>query len=539
MCDGPIELITPEPFLRKHGVFTEGEAAGSAVLHHDLAVWALREGVAERVWLVPDRLDVFSSPQPLEVMAQAVAELPREIRSRIGFASGPCLPESGPAGGARVVLGRASDLAHLAMLRECVLQGSPVCGIVHACLFPAALVVYYGAMLLAGDGDVLCAPSAAAKRATEALLREALCALGSASPETGPPLPQPIKVRHVPPGIDDSWLNTPDRMWARTLLGVLRDEHVILTFGRISREYKADLAPLLLAFRKVWQRNRKAILIVGGSVVHGRPDYLQNLLVNYELGSSVRVYQNVDPVLKRAMFAAADVFVAPSDNVQESFGLALLEAMATGLPIVASDWSGHRELIEHGKNGFLVETFVSSDAWTEASVLACYAVPPHAEYRLAAETIVDAEQLAQYLEMLLNNEQLRLQLGDVGRRKVATEYVWSKAIHRFGQVWRDAVQQGNATTGRHRRLLDLRRVFGQYPSRHWPPAHTCFVHLSSLADDTVLARLPMDEHTAQILDGCARAAVPLASLLQQGPATQKRLFWLLKKGVLTIRHTPA
>lgn len=46
-----------------------------------------------------------------------------------------------------------------------------------------------------------------------------------------------------------------------------------------------------------------------------------------------------------------DVFLMPSEN--ESFGLAALEAMAAGLPVVATDTGGLPELIEHGKSGYL------------------------------------------------------------------------------------------------------------------------------------------------------------------------------------------
>jgi L-malate glycosyltransferase len=51
------------------------------------------------------------------------------------------------------------------------------------------------------------------------------------------------------------------------------------------------------------------------------------------------------------LLSAADVFLLPS--VQESFGLAALEAMACGVPVVASNVGGLPEVIEHGVTGFL------------------------------------------------------------------------------------------------------------------------------------------------------------------------------------------
>ena len=53
---------------------------------------------------------------------------------------------------------------------------------------------------------------------------------------------------------------------------------------------------------------------------------------------------------------AADLVVSLVDNIQETFGLVIVEAMASGLPVVATDWNGYRDLVVDGETGFLVPT---------------------------------------------------------------------------------------------------------------------------------------------------------------------------------------
>jgi len=55
----------------------------------------------------------------------------------------------------------------------------------------------------------------------------------------------------------------------------------------------------------------------------------------------------------RALYQRADLFILPS--LAECFGIATIEAMATGLPVVVSDRGASREIVEHGRSGWLIE----------------------------------------------------------------------------------------------------------------------------------------------------------------------------------------
>ena len=59
-----------------------------------------------------------------------------------------------------------------------------------------------------------------------------------------------------------------------------------------------------------------------------------------------------DPAVVGACWAAADVFLSLVDNIQETFRLTPIEAMAAGLPVVVSDWDGYRYTVRDGETGF-------------------------------------------------------------------------------------------------------------------------------------------------------------------------------------------
>jgi phosphatidylinositol alpha-mannosyltransferase len=96
-------------------------------------------------------------------------------------------------------------------------------------------------------------------------------------------------------------------------------------------------------------------------------------------------------------YRTADLFCAPSTGF-ESFGIVLLEGMAAGVPIVASDITGYRTVLDDGVQGLLVE--------------------PRSPPRLA-KAIID----------LLRDPERSAQMGQAGRAKAAT-YDWSRVARR-------------------------------------------------------------------------------------------------------------
>jgi glycosyltransferase involved in cell wall biosynthesis len=163
--------------------------------------------------------------------------------------------------------------------------------------------------------------------------------------ECAPSLNMPI----IPLAIDVAALARDETEWStvdgtRTL--------VVLSFGRLSHRSKAALSPLLLAFAAVSRTHPAATLVIAGDDrEHRMAGEIRRFAQSLGCGN-VRSVPDPTPARKRQLFREASIIVAISDNVQETFGLSIVEAMAAGLPVVASNWSGFRDLVAHGETGF-------------------------------------------------------------------------------------------------------------------------------------------------------------------------------------------
>jgi hypothetical protein len=116
---------------------------------------------------------------------------------------------------------------------------------------------------------------------------------------------------------------------------------------------------------------------------------------------------------KPAILAAADVFVSPADNLQETFGLSLVEAMAAGLPVVAGDFSGYRDFVQDGATGFLLPSWGPSDFGIIYPLMAEHV----ATLQVAQRTSLDLKALVERLALLAGDRELRL-MGQAGWRRV-------------------------------------------------------------------------------------------------------------------------
>ena len=137
---------------------------------------------------------------------------------------------------------------------------------------------------------------------------------------------------------------------ARKKLNLPDDAKIILFVGDLIKRKGVHFLLESLQTLKPSQHNFLAIILGEGK----ERKNLEAMVKEYNIRKYVRFNGNVTRAVLADFYTSADVFVLPSFS--EGHSVALLEAMASGLPLVASDIEGNRVSIEDGVNGFLFET---------------------------------------------------------------------------------------------------------------------------------------------------------------------------------------
>ncbi len=137
-------------------------------------------------------------------------------------------------------------------------------------------------------------------------------------------------------------------MAVRPALNLPADKFIVLTTRRLV--YKNSVQTLLQAAESLKADSHVLFVVVGDGPERPR---LQNYVRTHGLTNCLLVGQVPDAVLPD-YYRAANLFVLPS-RTGEGFGIVLLEALASGLPIVATRGGGQVEAVREECNGFLVD----------------------------------------------------------------------------------------------------------------------------------------------------------------------------------------
>ena len=189
----------------------------------------------------------------------------------------------------------------------------------------------------------------------------------------------------------------------REKLGLPIDKNIILFVGVLHPHKGPDI--LLKAMPKILKSipNTKLVFVGRG----GMREELKRLSKKLGVDKHIKFTGFVEEILKPFYYKAADVFCLPSTTSHESFGIVNLEAMACGVPIVASKIGGIPDVVKDGENGLLA--------------------PPK-----------DSDALADAIIYLLENEDVREKMGKKGREKVG-DYSWERIVEETEKVYEELI----------------------------------------------------------------------------------------------------
>jgi len=216
------------------------------------------------------------------------------------------------------------------------------------------------------------------------------------------------KIRTVHLGVDTVRFNPPSpalRMQSKRKYG-LETSFTMLFVGRVIP--RKGVPVLIKAAQLVRRKVPRAKLVVAGG---GKARYLASLkALAKRLTVPVVFLGRKSHAHIHEIYRLGDCFLCPSQK-HEAFGLVNVEAMAAGVPVVASNIGGIREIIRHGENGYLVGHYQSPEAF------------------------------ARYIIRIAKDPKLAKRLSIQGRKTVLRRFSWSHPAGRLLRIYRRQIRR--------------------------------------------------------------------------------------------------
>ncbi|SHN63470.1 glycosyltransferase family 4 protein [Desulfovibrio litoralis] len=267
------------------------------------------------------------------------------------------------------------------------------------------------------------------------------------------------ELKRIPLGINTKMFASPDskekikdKEQARKRLNIPQNSRVALVLGRFSHYSKMDLLPLLKALQRAISLGldtKNFVLILAGAKDKDDITPYQIQKFAQKLGIQTILKESPSEEEKKQLFNIADIFISPSDNIQETFGITIIEAALAGLAVLASDYDGYKDLVQHNTTGLLIPTIGFSS--TKASdVLGGFLFDSQYHLRLSQQTALNIPLFAEYLIKLVNNSELCIELGRNAYKNALEKYDWNLVIKQYINYWEELNAKGISQAERER-----------------------------------------------------------------------------------------
>lgn len=343
----------------------------------------------------------------------------------------------------------------------------------------------------------------------------------------------------------------------RDRIGAAPGDLVAVTIARLTPDEKFDPLPLFLAMELAATEVRA----YGGGKLHlvlcGQ--FPEPLWEDIYARAAARLMPSCgyhrldggDEGDRKATLSGGDVFVFPVDNLQETFGLAPIEAMAAGLPVIVTDWDGMKDTVTPDV-GFRIPTELPrAGLSTYVTQRFLGGTDAYVQYlgQMSAMTSFDVPAFARALVTLALDPGLRARMGAAAQARARAFYDWRAVIPQMQALWGEQAAMlaharqtgGPAIAPMASGLIPVapavEEMFAAYPTAFAPP------------DRRLCATVPGDRPgprdtftlrnyalRRRLLDDPARIEAVLAAYAATGPvgATEAEIAAVLKTPLAAV-----
>jgi glycosyltransferase involved in cell wall biosynthesis len=207
------------------------------------------------------------------------------------------------------------------------------------------------------------------------------------------------KTRVIHNGVDINTFRPVNKQESRTRLGLPKNRKIVLSVRRLV--YKNGLGTLIESVPEVAKEHPDVLFVVAGKGPSRK--LIEDRIKELGISQNITLAGFVPDELLPVYYDAADIFILPSAS-GEGLPLVLLEAMACGLPVIATAVGGTPEILKNMKNGVLV--------------------PP-----------LNPKAMAESTSKLLSEQKLATTLGEEARRNVEDRYTWTENVHQLQAIY--------------------------------------------------------------------------------------------------------
>jgi alpha-maltose-1-phosphate synthase len=376
----------------------------------------------------------------------------------------------------------------------------------------------------------------------------------------------------IPLGIhtqDFEWSDA-QKSKARQLIGADQNTLVVLFMGRLSFHAKAHP----LAMYQALQKAATQLALAGQKVVLVECGWYANDFIRKAYQDAAQMACPLVNVItldgrvaseRETAWASADVFCSLSDNIQETFGIVPIEAMASGLPVVVSDWDGYKDTVRDEVDGFRIASCMpQAGLANDLALRHALEVDTYDMYcgHTCSLVSIDIEATAKAFVKLFESADLRRSMGQAGQARARQLYDWSVVIGQYEALWQSQTELRLAARANNLNKapphlwparLDPFYSFESYSTHTLKPSSILMMVDSSVQDSMIRTQhyqdlamvnfaklvLPTKLEIAQVLGIAIKGPSTAQSLLQEiTPERQAFVFrslaWFLKLGILKL-----